>query len=106
MYVAGIDVGSVAAKAVVLEVQPHLAQVGPRVAGRAVLPTGWNTAEAGELALEKSLCAGGDRAPAAATGNGHGLWPYCPAICRQGRYGNQLPRTRRGASFCPSRACT
>ncbi len=54
MYVAGIDVGSVAAKAVVLEVQPHLAQVGPRVAGRAVLPTGWNTAEAGELALEKA----------------------------------------------------
>ena len=54
MYVAGIDVGSVAAKAVVLEVQPPQLQAGPRVAGRAVLPTGWNTAEAGELVLEKA----------------------------------------------------
>ena len=54
MYVAGIDVGSVAAKAVVLEVQPHSTLVVPRVAGRAVLPTGWNTAEAGEMALEKA----------------------------------------------------
>jgi predicted CoA-substrate-specific enzyme activase len=54
MYVAGIDVGSVAAKAVVLEVLPRQAQVPPRVAGRAVLPTGWNTAEAGEYALEKA----------------------------------------------------
>ena len=57
MYLAGIDVGSVAAKAVVLEVQPPHAHAAPRVAGRAVLPTGWNTAEAGELALEKA-CAG------------------------------------------------
>ncbi|MTJ93008.1 MAG: 2-hydroxyglutaryl-CoA dehydratase [Desulfovibrio sp.] len=54
MYVAGIDVGSVAAKAVVLEVQPLQAQMPPRVVGRAVLPTGWNTAEAGEYALEKA----------------------------------------------------
>ena len=51
--------GSVAAKAVVLELQPGLAQprqtsAGPRMAGRAVLPTGWNTAEAGQLALEKA----------------------------------------------------
>ena len=52
MYVAGIDVGSVAAKAVVLKVPPQ-GQV-PSVAGRAVLPTGWNTAEAGALALEKA----------------------------------------------------
>ena len=55
MYVAGIDVGSVAAKAVVLEVQPHLAQVGPRVAGRAVLPTGWNTAEAASWRWKKPV---------------------------------------------------
>ena len=58
MYVAGIDVGSVAAKAVVLEVQPRQTlaapRVAPRIAGRAVLPTGWNTAEAGEHALEKA----------------------------------------------------
>ena len=51
MYVAGVDVGSVAAKAVVLE---HAGGELPRVAGRAVLPTGWNTAEAGELALQKA----------------------------------------------------
>ena len=52
MHVAGIDVGSVAAKAVVLKVPPQ--GQGPSVAGRAVLPTGWNTAEAGALALEKA----------------------------------------------------
>ena len=39
MYFVGIDVGSVAAKAVVLE---KLAVGEPRVVGRAVLPTGWN----------------------------------------------------------------
>ena len=54
MYVAGIDVGSVAAKAVVLEVLPRQPQAGPRVIGRAVQPTGWNTAEAGEHVLEKA----------------------------------------------------
>ena len=52
MHVAGIDVGSVAAKAVVLKVPPQ--GQGPSVAGRAVLPTGWNTAEAGALALENA----------------------------------------------------
>ena len=51
MYVAGIDVGSVAAKAVVLELLPN---GGSHVAGRAVLPTGWNTAEAGEFALNNA----------------------------------------------------
>lgn len=54
MYVAGIDVGSVAAKAVVLKIQPDR---GPQVVGRAVLPTGWNTAEAGALALEQASIA-------------------------------------------------
>ena len=51
MYVAGIDVGSVAAKAVVLELLPD---GGSQIAGRAVLPTGWNTAEAGEFALNNA----------------------------------------------------
>lgn len=46
MLVAGIDVGSVAAKAVVWDIQQHC------VAGLAVLPTGWNGREAGELVLE------------------------------------------------------
>ena len=46
MPVAGIDVGSVAAKAVILE--------NETVLGHAVLPTGWNAREAGEQALEKA----------------------------------------------------
>ena len=80
MYVAGIDVGSVAAKAVVLELQPPHAQAGLRVAGRAVLPTGWNTAEAGELALEKA-CIGAQIARSAlqrvtATGYGRIALPF------------------------------
>jgi len=54
MYVAGIDVGSVAAKAVVLEAH---AGGSPRVAGRAVLPTGWNAAEAGQAVLELACAA-------------------------------------------------
>ena len=54
MYVAGIDVGSVAAKAVVLKEKP-VKQT--RVAGRAVLPTGWNGAEAGRLVLEQACTA-------------------------------------------------
>ena len=54
MHVAGIDVGSVAAKALVLEEQPGRE---PRVAGRAVRPTGWNAAEAGQLVLEQACAA-------------------------------------------------
>ena len=80
MYVAGIDVGSVAAKAVVLEVQPLLAQIGPRVAGRAVLPTGWNTAEAGKLALEKACAQAAIERPelqrVTATGYGRIALPF------------------------------
>lgn len=80
MYVAGIDVGSVAAKAVVLEIQPRLAQVPPRVAGRAVLPTGWNTAEAGELALEKACAQAAIERPVlqrvTATGYGRIALPF------------------------------
>ena len=80
MYIAGIDVGSVAAKAVVLEVQPPQAQVPPRVAGRAVLPTGWNTAEAGELALEKACALAAIERPVlqrvTATGYGRIALPF------------------------------
>lgn len=71
MYVAGIDVGSVAAKAVVLELLPN---GGSQVAGRAVLPTGWNTAEAGEFALnnacEAAAMARSDLRHVTATGYG------------------------------------
>ena len=48
MIVAGIDVGSVAAKGIILDAREK------RVLGRAVLPTGWNAKEAGELALERA----------------------------------------------------
>lgn len=46
MLVAGVDVGSVAAKALVFD-----AGTGS-VLGRSLLPTGWNTREAGSLALD------------------------------------------------------
>ena len=46
MPVAGVDVGSVAAKAVVLDEEKKI------VLGRAVLPTGWNSREAGEQVLQ------------------------------------------------------
>lgn len=54
MYCAGIDVGSVAAKAVLLEKK---ADAAPRLAGRALLPTGWNTAEAGRQAFDLACAA-------------------------------------------------
>ena len=77
MYVAGIDVGSVAAKAVVLAMQPD---GGLQVMGRAVLPTGWNTAEAGALALEKACAASGitrdDLGLVTATGYGRVSLPF------------------------------
>ena len=80
MYVAGIDVGSVAAKAVVLEVQTPQTQAAPRIAGRAMLPTGWNTAEAGELALEKACAQAAIVRPAlqrvTATGYGRIALPF------------------------------
>lgn len=77
MYVAGIDVGSVAAKAVVLELLPN---GGSQIAGRAVLPTGWNTAEAGEFALnnacEAAAMARNDLRHVTATGYGRIALPF------------------------------
>ena len=77
MYVAGIDVGSVAAKAVVLEMLPS---GGSQIAGRAVLPTGWNTAEAGEFALnnacEAAAMARKDLRHVTATGYGRIALPF------------------------------
>lgn len=77
MYLAGIDVGSVAAKAVVLEKRPG---EQPRPAGRAVLPTGWNAAGAGKQALELA-CAGagverGEISGIVATGYGRISLPF------------------------------
>ena len=77
MYVAGVDVGSVAAKAVVLELLPN---GGSQIAGRAVLPTGWNTAEAGEFALnnacEAAAMARNDLRHVTATGYGRIALPF------------------------------
>lgn len=77
MYVAGIDVGSVAAKAVVLELLPN---GGSQISGRAVLPTGWNTAEAGEFALnnacEAAAMARNDLRHVTATGYGRIALPF------------------------------
>ena len=53
MPVAGVDVGSVAAKAVVLDEEKKI------VLGRAVLPTGWNSREAGEQVLQAACRAAG-----------------------------------------------
>lgn len=53
MLVAGVDVGSVAAKAVVLDADLKT------VVGRAVLPTGWNPKEAGAAALDAALAQAG-----------------------------------------------
>lgn len=53
MPVAGVDVGSVAAKAVIFDPQSR------SLLGKAVLPTGWNAREAGEKALAACADAGG-----------------------------------------------
>lgn len=53
MPVAGVDVGSVAAKAVVLDEEKKI------ILGRAVLPTGWNSREAGEQVLQAACRAAG-----------------------------------------------
>ena len=48
MYVAGVDVGSVAAKAVVLD------RRNGKALGAALLPTGWNPRESGEAVLRRA----------------------------------------------------
>ncbi len=66
MLTAGVDIGSVAAKAVVYDTAQG------RVAGLALQPTGWNPRQAGEEVLAKALReAGAERADfVAATGYG------------------------------------
>ena len=74
MFAAGIDVGSVAAKAVIFDTASR------NMAGGTVLPTGWNTREAGERALAAACGqAGVDRADLArivATGYGRIALPF------------------------------
>ena len=74
MLSAGIDVGSVAAKAVVFDVAAR------SVAGSALLPTGWNTREAGEAVLDAACREAGagrhDLGQVVATGYGRIALPF------------------------------
>ena len=66
MPVAGVDVGSVAAKAVIFD---------PRslsLLGKAVLPSGWNAREAGEKVLAAACAAAGGARPTRVVGTGYG----------------------------------
>lgn len=66
MPVAGIDIGSVAAKAVIFD--PRMRTV----LGCAVLPTGWNAREAGEKALDAACADAGGVSPSRIVGTGYG----------------------------------
>ncbi|MGE5508023.1 MAG: acyl-CoA dehydratase activase [Chitinophagales bacterium] len=66
MYFAGVDVGSVAAKCVILG--------GDRLLSSAIVPTGWSPKEAGRQVFEAALRAAGVQASAVArvVGTGYG----------------------------------
>lgn len=66
MPVAGVDVGSVAAKAVIFDPQSR------SLLGKAVLPTGWNAREAGEKALAAACADAGGIAASRIVGTGYG----------------------------------
>lgn len=66
MPVAGVDVGSVAAKAVILD------ELSLDILGKAVLPTGWNPREAGEKALAAACADAGNAVPLHVTATGYG----------------------------------
>ena len=66
MPVAGVDVGSVAAKAVIFDPQSR------SLLGKAVLPTGWNGREAGEKALAAACADAGGIAASRIVGTGYG----------------------------------
>ena len=66
MPVAGVDVGSVAAKAVIFDPQSR------SLLGKAVLPTGWNAHEAGEKALAAACADAGGIAASRIVGTGDG----------------------------------
>ena len=66
MPVAGVDVGSVAAKAVIFDPQSR------SLLGKAVLPTGWNAREAGEKALSAACADAGGIAASRIVGTGYG----------------------------------
>ena len=75
MLVAGIDVGSVAAKAVLFE-------TGHGPVSKAIIPTGWNVREAGEHVLQEAIDLAGGTRPAriAATGYGRIALPFADKV--------------------------
>ena len=66
MPVAGVDIGSVAAKAVVLD------EESLTLLGMAVQPTGWNSREAGESVLAAACARAGHAVPLHVTATGYG----------------------------------
>ena len=89
MPVAGVDVGSVAAKAVILRFPNRV-----RCWASAVLPTGWNAREAGEKALAAACAdAGGIAASRIARNGVRGAFP-CPLRTKWSR---QITCHARGA---------
>ena len=74
--VAGVDVGSVATKAVIYAPEHNT------VAAMAVIPTGWNSRAAGEEALRRALRAVGDIQPhkVVATGYGRVALPFADKV--------------------------
>lgn len=66
MPVAGVDIGSVAAKAVVFDPESRV------ILGSAVLPTGWNSREAGEKVLAAACADAGVSTPSCIVGTGYG----------------------------------
>ena len=89
MPVAGVDVGSVAAKAVIFDPQSR------SLLGKAVLPTGWNAREAGEKALAAACADAGGIAASRIVGTGYGRisLPFADQVV------TEITCHARGASF-------
>ena len=86
MPVAGVDVGSVAAKAVIFDPQSR------SLLGKAVLPTGWNAREAGEKALAAACADAGGIAASRIVGAGYRRisLPFADKVVTE----SHLPRAR------------
>lgn len=94
-YVAGIDVGSVAAKAVVLKLADP-----PAISGTAILPSGWDAQKAGQQALDMACSTVGMAAEqvsfCVATGYGRIALPFADKAL------TEISCHARGAAFlCP-----
>ena len=97
-HIAGLDIGSVATKAVVCRDEPSMP-----VAGSAVVPTGWRPLDAAHDALARACAAAGIEPPAitalGATGYGRDLPPEATAratevFCQARAIHHLLPEAR------------